>query len=105
MPGRPGEPSGRHVVPGRAAGRLTGLRPYRGPYSLGPSARTVDGQPTGERKAASDATYMAESWAPQSSRAECIASCGAPTSTVVTPKPPAVIGPTVEPQGRSARCS
>ena len=88
-PGRPRQPAGGHVVPAGAALGLTA-----------PSAAQA-----GERNAASDATYIAGSWAPQSSRAECMASCGAPTSTVVTPRPPAVIGPTVEPQGRSARCS
>ena len=38
-----------------------------------------------------------------SSRAECIDSCGAPTSTVAMPRRAAVIGPIVDPHGRSLR--
>ncbi|OLT22594.1 hypothetical protein BJF81_02155 [Ornithinimicrobium sp. CNJ-824] len=40
---------------------------------------------------------------PQISRAECMDSTGAPKSTVVAPVRAEVIGPTVEPHGRSDR--
>ena len=40
---------------------------------------------------------------PQSSRAECMLSCGTPTSTVSMPSRVAVIGPIVEPQGMLLR--
>ncbi len=59
----------------------------------------------GYRKACSAAEYAATSSAPISSRAECMASCAAPTSTVGMPVRADVIGPIVEPHGRSARCS
>mmetsp|Transcript_9079 Transcript_9079/g.29991 ORF Transcript_9079/g.29991 Transcript_9079/m.29991 type:complete len:223 (-) Transcript_9079:1128-1796(-) len=39
----------------------------------------------------------------QSSRIECMLSMGAPTSTVLTPSPAALMGPMVEPQAQSAR--
>ena len=67
--------------------------------------RVTLGGYSGDRNACSAAEYAATSSAPMSSRAECIANCAAPTSTVGIPVRAAVIGPMVDPQGRSARCS
>ena len=55
------------------------------------------------RQAVSAATISGTSSAETSSRQECIASVGAPTSTVAMPSRVAVSGPMVLPQGRSAR--
>ena len=44
-----------------------------------------------------------KSLTPQTSLAECIESCGTPTSTVSMPSRVAVIGPIVEPQGMLLR--
>ena len=49
--------------------------------------------------------YRSTSAAAMTSRIECIASCGAPTSTVIMPVRAALSGPIVEPHGRSARCT
>ena len=63
------------------------------------------GAQPGDKKARRAAAYAATSPAPMNSRAECMASWGAPTSTVGIPVRADVMGPIVEPQGRSARCS
>ena len=56
-----------------------------------------------EKQAASASTISGTSSAEASSRQECIASCGMPTSTVAMPSRVAVSGPIVLPHGRSAR--
>lgn len=60
---------------------------------------------SGVKNACSAAAYAATSSAPINSRTECMASWAAPTSTVGIPVRADVMGPIVEPHGRSARCS
>ncbi len=56
-----------------------------------------------EERAAGRRRGGAGSSTPHSSRAECIDSCGTPTSTVSIPRRVAVIGPIVEPHGMLLR--
>ena len=73
----------------------------RGDDSVGRRSPLPRGQSS--RQAVSAATISGTSSAETSSRQECIASVGAPTSTVAMPSRVAVSGPMVLPQGRSAR--
>ena len=71
------------------SGIRCGLRPIRPGYPASTAAIAV--------------SYQPGSSAPHSSRAECMASWATPTSTVRIPSRAAVIGPMVEPHGRSVR--
>ena len=84
--------------PGGGAGRQFG-------GLLGTLSSTECRHLVGDKKARIAAEYLATSCAPINSRAECIASCAAPTSTVGMPVRAAASGPIVDPHGRSARCS
>ena len=70
---------------------------------LDPSRRLSNRQCWPSRRASASGAEVAGSSAPHSSRAECIDSCGTPTSTVAMPSRVAVIGPIVEPHGTLLR--
>lgn len=65
----------------------------------------ADRAQAGAKNAANASAYAFTSAAPINSRDECMASCAAPTSTVDRPVRDAVMGPMVDPHGRSARCT
>ncbi len=87
--------SARRPSPRRSAATIPGWSPANSPR-----CRTSQ-----VRNAVSAVRYLAASPVAINSRAECIDSCGAPTSTVGIPRRAAVIGPIVDPHGRSPRCT
>ncbi len=80
----------RHRADGTATGRVAlGAAPNRRPAQ----------SPSGAKKAVTAAASATRSSTCASSRAECIDSSGAPTSTVRMPRRVALSGPIVDPHG------